>query len=90
MAPLHFDDAVAAALHHIAQVGAIGAVYADTFAARDKAAYHVGRRGLAAFGQLRHQRIHAHYQHAAFARGRSAWFLKMNDIVRIRRGFGRA
>jgi hypothetical protein len=51
-------------------------VHADALAARHKTADRVGRRRLAAFGQLGHQRIHAHHQHTAACRraGRARFF----------------
>ena len=89
LAPLHLDHPVAAALHHVAQVGAIGAVHAHALAPGDKAADQVWRRGLAAFGQLRHQRVDAHHQHTALAAGRGAGFFEVDYVVGVGRGLGR-
>ena len=67
-APLHLNHAFAIFGDHFAQVGAIGPVHAHTFAACDKTADGIGWCGFAALGQLRHERINAHHQQAAFGR----------------------
>ena len=90
-APLHVNQPLAAAAHHIAQVGAIGTVNAHALAACNKAADGIRRRGLAAFGQLGEQRVHAHDQHAALARGRAlAWLFDLHQVFVWRHGLGRA